>query len=58
MSPNLIETKEVAEILHCHPKTVERMARLGLIKAYRPGRKYLFDPESIKEHIMTSEVKK
>ena len=39
IQPHLLCRNEVAEILRCHPKTVERHAKAGLIKQIRIGRR-------------------
>lgn len=38
IQPHLLTRQEVAEILRCHPKTVERHASSGLIRQIKVGR--------------------
>lgn len=43
----LLTTKQVAELLQLHPKTVERMARAGRIPSHRVSGRARFQPSDI-----------
>ena len=43
-----LTTAEAAEILRCHPKTLHRWVRGGLIAARKVGRAWLFHPDDIR----------
>ena len=50
VQPQLLTRSEVAEILRCHPKTVERHAKLGLIRQIHIGRRQVrYDAAEIAE---------
>jgi len=41
------DCNDAARFLRLHPKTVKRMARLGLIPARRLGRRWFFRPSDL-----------
>jgi len=50
-----IDAREAAEFLHIHPDTLKERARAGLIKAYRPGRKWVFLKSDLLEYLKTQQ---
>jgi excisionase family DNA binding protein len=44
--PRLLKVAEVAHLLHVHPNTVRLWSRIGVLKAYRIGKRrdYRFSP--------------
>jgi excisionase family DNA binding protein len=48
-SPRMLTVTEVAHLLHVHPNTVRLWGRIGVIKAYRIGKRrdYRFHPTDV-----------
>ncbi len=44
---HLLDCREVARLLHLHPKTVERLAREGRMPSYKIGKRWLFRASEI-----------
>jgi excisionase family DNA binding protein len=42
MGEEILTTREVAELLKLHPKTVNKLAKSGRVPAYRIGRQWRF----------------
>lgn len=45
----ILTTKQAAELLQCHPKTVQKRAKAGLIKGRKTGREWLFRESDLDE---------
>jgi len=39
-APPLLSIKQAAELAGCHPKTLQRACRRGVIEAVKPGKDY------------------
>jgi len=48
-SPRMLTVSEVAHLIHVHPNTVRLWSKIGVLKAYRIGKRrdYRFDPSDI-----------
>ena len=48
--PRMLNVNEVAHLLHVHPNTVRLWSKIGVLKAYRIGKRrdYRFDVTDIK----------
>jgi excisionase family DNA binding protein len=55
--PQLLKVAEVAHLLHVHPNTVRLWGRIGVLKAYRIGKRrdYRFSPEDIQTFLLRDE---
>jgi excisionase family DNA binding protein len=51
---NVLNLKEAAAVLHCHPKTLRLMARAHKIPAVRVGKLWRFSKERIKDWLEAS----
>lgn len=49
----MVGPKEMAEIVSLSERQILEMARKGLIPAYRPIRRWLFDPSEVINHFKT-----
>jgi excisionase family DNA binding protein len=47
MGEEILTTREVAELLKLHPKTVNKLAKSGRVPAYRIGRQWRFRKSEI-----------
>jgi transcriptional repressor of dcmA and dcmR len=47
--PRMLTVAEVARLLHVHPNTVRLWSRIGVLKAYRIGKRrdYRFSPADV-----------
>lgn len=55
--PNLITSKEAADILRCHPKTIEERRNDGTLKFFKVMGRYFTTPEFIADFLQT-EIKR
>ena len=48
--PRMLNIQEVAHLLHVHPNTVRNWSKIGVLKAYRIGKRrdFRFDIEDVK----------
>jgi excisionase family DNA binding protein len=55
--PQLLKVAEVAHLLRVHPNTVRLWGRIGVLKAYRIGKRrdYRFSPEDIRTFLLRDE---
>ena len=55
--PRLLTAAEVAHLLHVHPNTVRLWSRIGVLKAYRIGKRrdYRFSPADIQTFLHRDE---
>ena len=57
MDLELLTVSEAAETLRCRPQTLYQLVKHGEIRAYRLGRKILFDPKFIRDFLKQNEVR-
>jgi excisionase family DNA binding protein len=57
MDEKLYTLEEVAEHFHVSTKTIKNWLKAGKIKGTRPGRKWLFTNEQIRQVIQPEEAK-
>lgn len=50
----LLDTQQAAEILRCHQKTVQDLAKRKIIPAVRYGRRWFFDGEALANWLRSS----
>lgn len=55
--PRMLTVAEVAHMLHVHPNTVRLWSRIGVLKAYRIGKRrdYRFSPADIQTFLHRDE---
>ncbi len=55
--PRMLTVAEVAHLLHVHPNTVRLWGRIGVLKAYRIGKRrdYRFSPADIQTFLHRDE---
>jgi excisionase family DNA binding protein len=53
-SDNVLNLKEAAAVLHCHPKTLRLMARAHKIPAVRVGKLWRFSKERLRDWLEAS----
>jgi excisionase family DNA binding protein len=55
--PQMLTVAEVAHMLHVHPNTVRLWSRIGVLKAYRIGKRrdYRFSPADIQTFLQHDE---
>jgi excisionase family DNA binding protein len=46
---NLMNVRELAEYLRCHPATIYKLLKKGKIPAFKVGSDWRFNPEAIDE---------
>jgi excisionase family DNA binding protein len=48
--PRMLNIHEVAHLLHVHPNTIRNWSKIGVLKAYRIGKRrdFRFDIEDVK----------
>lgn len=54
MSARRLTAEEVAAQLHCEPETVCRKAAAGEIKAFKPGKRWLFEQADVDAYVRSS----
>jgi excisionase family DNA binding protein len=50
-SPEILTLRQVAQLLHCHPSTLYRMASRGEVPSFRLGGSWRFQRDAIDEWI-------
>lgn len=54
--PRYMTSAEVADVLRITPGSVGDLIQSGALRAYRPGKAYLIDPDDLDAYIKSSET--